>query len=179
MRTCHCVASLLAIAALVIAVPASAQPGMTTPTSPPVGPGPTPSTCSTCADPTERQGPFVSVGLGAIPQRVFVGDVQLGWMIAPWLGVFVSLDSAVAQDAGELLWGAGLRLARGVAFAEAQILSVAECYEGGCDDTRIAMIGAGVELARSQHVALDLHLHVLTDGRDAVPLAGLGLGFYF
>jgi hypothetical protein len=37
----------------------------------------------------------------------------------------------------------------------------------------------GIELVHSQHVALDLHLHVLTDGRETVPFAGVGLGFYY
>lgn len=183
MRPRHCVAGLLAITALAIAVPASAQPGMTTPTSPPVGPGPAPGACNTCADPMERQGPFVSVGLDAAPHGLLVGDLQLGWMIAPWIGVFVSLDGVVAEDTGAHPWGAGLRLASGIAFAEARILSVGsdgECDEGGCSDLpRIVMFGGGVELVRSQHAALDLHLRVITDGRDAVPLAGFGLGFHF
>ncbi|HEX8109589.1 MAG TPA: hypothetical protein VF516_17780 [Kofleriaceae bacterium] len=186
MRTRHRVAGLLAIAVLAIALPASAQPGMTAPTNPPpVGPGAGPATgaCIACEAPVERQGPFLSFGLDAAPHGVPVGDVQLGWMLAPWIGVFVSLDGVVAEDTRAHLWGAGLRLASGVAFAEVRILSVSndgECYDGGCNDTpRIVMFGGGVELVRGQHAALDLHLHVLTDGRDAVPLVGLGLGFYF
>jgi hypothetical protein len=189
MRTRHRVAGILAIAVLAIALPASAQvpPGMTAPTNPPpVGPGAGPATGigHPGADPMERQGPFISLGLDAAPQGALVGDLQLGWMIAPWIGVFVSLDGLVVQDAGVHLWGAGLRLASGGVFAEARILSVGfdrECYDGPCGDDapRVALVGAGVELIRSQHVALDLHLHVLTDGRDAVPLAGLGLGFYY
>lgn len=190
MHTCHCVAGLLAIAALAIAVPASAQPGMTVPTTPPVGTGPGPGAgtapaagaCNACAEPVERQGAFVSVGIDAAPQRVLVGDLQLGWMLAPWIGVFVSLDGVVADEIGAHLWGAGLRLQSGIAFAEARILSITEdgeCDEGCGDTPRIALFGAGVELVSSQHVALDVHLHVLTDGRDAVPLAGFGLGFHF
>lgn len=185
MRTRPCVAGLLAIAVLAIALPASAQPGMTAP-SPPVGPGPgaapAPGACSACGDPVERQGPFVSFGLDVAPQGVLVGDLQLGWMVAPWIGVFVSLDGLVADDTGVYLRGAGLRLASGVAFAEVRILSVSadrECDEGCGDTPRIALFGAGVELVHSQHVALDLHLHVLTDGRDAVPLLGTALGFHF
>jgi hypothetical protein len=187
MRTRPRVAGILAIAVLAIALPASAQvpPGMTAPTNPPpVGPGagPATGTGNAGADPMERRGPFFSVGLDAAPQGVLIGDLQLGWMIAPWIGVFVSLDGVVAEEAAAHLWGAGLRLASGVAFAEVRIMSLSndgECDEGCGDTPHVALIGAGVELIRSQHVALDLHLHVLTDGRDTVPLAGLGLGFYF
>jgi hypothetical protein len=186
MRTCHCIAGLLAIAALAVAVPASAQPGVTVPTTPPVGAGagagPAAGACNACAEPVERQGPFVSVGIDAAPQGVLVGDLQLGWMVAPWIGVFVSLDGVVADEAAAHLWGAGLRLQSGIAFAEARIMSITEdgeCDEGCGDTPRIALFGAGVEFVHSQHVALDLHLHVLTDGRAAVPLAGFGLGFHF
>lgn len=184
MRTRHRVAGVLAIA-----LPASAQapPGMTTPTSPsPVGPGagPVPGSGNASADPVERQGPFVSVGLDAGPEAALVGDLQVGWMIAPWVGVFVSLSGLVVEDSGVHLQGAGLRLAGGAAFAEARILSVNfehECEDGPCGEgaPHVVLIGAGVELVRTQHVALDLHLRVLTDGRVAVPLAGLGLGFHF
>jgi hypothetical protein len=187
MHTRHCVVGLLAIAVLAVAVPASAQPGMTAPTNPPpvgagAGAGPATGTCNACAELVERQGPFVSVGIDAGPQGVRVGDLQLGWMLAPWIGVFVSLDGVVADEAAAHLWGAGLRLHSGIAFAEARIMSLSndgECDEGCGDTPRIALFGAGVELVSSQHVALDVHLHVLTDGRDAVPLAGFGLGFHF
>jgi hypothetical protein len=185
MRTRHSVAGLLAIAVLAITLPASADPpGMTAPTNPPVGPGAGPATgaCNACADPVERQGPFVSFGLDAAPQGVLVGDLQLGWMLAPWIGVFVSLDGVVAEEAAAHLWGAGLRLQSGIAFAEARIMSITEdgeCDEGCGDKPHIVMFGGGVDLVHSQHVALDVHLLVLTDGRDAVPLAGFGLGFHF
>jgi hypothetical protein len=194
MRTCHSIAGLLAIAALAVAVPASAQPGITVPTTPPVGAAPSPGAgastgggpaagaCNACAEPVERQGPFVSFGLDVAPQGMRIGELQLGWMLAPWIGVFVSLDGVVAEDAGAGLWGAGLRLQSGIAFAEARIMSIAEngeCDEGCGDRPRIAEFGAGVELVHGQRVALDFHLHVLTDGRDSVPLAGLGLGFHF
>src|SRR3954471_2417999 len=106
MRTCHCIAGLLAIGALAVAVPASAQPGITVPTTPPVGAGPSSGSgagaspsggpaagaCNACSEPVERQGPFVSFGLDAAPQGVRIGELQLGWMLAPWIGVFVSLD---------------------------------------------------------------------------------------
>jgi hypothetical protein len=189
MHTCHCVAGLLAIVVLAIALPASADPpGMTAPTNPPVGPsagpgaGPASCACNACAEPVERQGPFVSFGLDVAQQGVAIGDLQLGWMVAPWIGVFVSLDGVVAEEAAAHLWGAGLRLQSGIAFAEARIMSLSndgECDEGCGDRPRIVMFGGGVELVSSQHVALDVHLHVLTDGRDAVPLAGFGLGFHF
>jgi hypothetical protein len=190
MHTRHRSAGVLAIAVLAIALPASAQvpPGMTPPTSPaPVGPGagPAPGTGNAGADPVERQGPFVAVGIDAAPQSVLVGDVQVGWMIAPWFGVFVSLSGLLVEESAAHLRGAGLRLASGAAFAEARILSVnffdRECDDGACSDStpHIVLVGAGIELVRSQHVALDLHLHVLTDGRDSVPLAGLGLSFHF
>lgn len=188
MRIQHRVAGALAITVLALAAPASAQlpPGMTAPTSP-VGPGaaPAPGSVSAGAAPVGRQGPFVGVGLDIGPQAALVGDVQVGWMIAPWVGVFASLSGLLVDDGAAHLRGAGLRLASGVAFAEARILSIGsfdhECDDGSCSDgtTRIVLVGAGVELVHSQHVALDLHLHVLTDGRDSVPLAGLGLGFYF
>src|SRR5690348_6195814 len=95
MLTRHSVAGALAIAIVAIAVPASAQqpPGMTAPTSPsPVGPGPAPGSGSAGADPVARQGAFVDVGLDLGPQSALVGDVQVGWMIASWAGVFVSLS---------------------------------------------------------------------------------------
>lgn len=188
MHIRHRVVGVFAIAVLAIAVPAFAQPGMTVPTSPsPAGPsaGPTPGTGNAGADPVERQGPFVAVGIDAGPQSVLVGDVQVGWMIAPWVGVFVSLSGLLVEESAAHLRGAGLRLASGAAFAEVRILSVnffdRECDDGACSDStpHIVLVGAGVELVRSQHVALDLHLHVLTDGRDTVPLAGLGLSFHF
>jgi hypothetical protein len=182
-------AGLVLTLVLGAAVPAFAQvmplAGSSRPLgAPPVGAGPATGSGDAGASPMERQGPFVSVGLDTSAQGVFVGDLQLGWMIAPWVGVFVSLDGLVANDVGAHLRGAGLRLASGVAFAEARILSVGyfdrECDDDACGDApRIALLGAGVELVRSQHVALDLHLHVLTDGRDSVPLVGLGLGFYY
>jgi hypothetical protein len=187
MRIRHRVAGVLAIAVLAIAVPASAQlpPGMTVPTSPPpVGPGAGPAPGSgAVAAPVGRQGPFLAVGLEVGPESALVGDVQVGWMIAPWVGAFVSLSGIVVQDSGVRLQGAGLRLASGVAFAEARILSVDfdhECDDGACDEDpqHLVLVGGGVELLHSQHVALDLHLHVLTDGREIVPLVGLGLGFY-
>jgi hypothetical protein len=187
MLTRHRVAGVLAIAIIAIAVPASAQlpPGMTAPTSPsPVGPGPAPGTGDASAAPVERQGPFVAVGLQVGPQSALVGDVQVGWMITPWAGAFVSLSGILVQDSAVRLRGAGLRLASGVAFAEARILSAdfdRECDDGACDDgtTHIVLVGGGLELVHSQHVGLDLHLHLLTDGKAIVPLAGLGLGFYF
>ena len=190
MLTRHRVVGILAIAVLAIAAPASAQlpPGMTAPTSPPPvepGAGPAPGSGNTGGAPVGRQGPFVSVGLDIGPQSALVGDVQVGWMIAPWVGVFVSLSGLLVDDGAAHLRGAGLRLASGVAFAEARILSIGsfdhECDDGSCSDgtTHIVLVGAGVELVHSQHVALDLHLHVLTDGRDSVPLVGLGLGFHF
>lgn len=186
MRIRHRVAGVLAIAVLAIAVPASAQPGMTAPTSPPPpGPGAPPGSGNAGTAPVEHQGPFVGFGLDVGPQSVLVGDVQVGWMIAPWVGVFVSLSGLLVDDGAAHLRGAGLRLASGVAFAEARILSVSsfdrECDDGSCSDgtTHIVLVGAGVELLHSEHVALDLHLHVLTDGRDSVPLAGLGLSFHF
>lgn len=185
----HRVAGILAIAVLALAAPASAQlpPGMTTPTSPPpVGPGagPAPGSGNAGAAPVERQGPFLAVGLAVGPESALVGDVQVGWMIAPWVGAFVSLSGIVAHDSGVRLRGGGLRLASGIAFAEARILSVDfdhECDDGACDDgtPHIVLVGGGIELAHDPHVALDLHLHILTDGKEIVPLAGLGLGFYF
>lgn len=189
MRIRHRVAGVLAIAVLAIAVPASAQlpPGMTAPTGPPpAGPGaaPAPGSGSAGAAPVERQGPFVAVGLQVGPESALVGDVQVGWMITPWAGAFVSLSGILVQESAVRLRGAGLRLASGIAFAEARYLSVDfdhECDDGACDDgtSHIVLLGAGVELVHSQHVALDLHLHVLTDGSDSVPLAGLGLSFHF
>jgi hypothetical protein len=190
MRTRHRVAGVLAIAVLALAAPASAQlpPGMTAPTSPaPVSPGaaPAPGSGNVGADPVVRQGPFVGVGLDVGPQSALVGDVQVGWMIAPWVGVFVSLSGLLVDDGAAHLRGAGLRLASGAAFAEARILSIGsfdrECDDDPCGDStkHIVLLGAGVEFVHSQHVALDLHLHVLTDGRDSVPLAGLGLSFHF
>jgi hypothetical protein len=190
MRTRHRVTGVLAIAVLAIALPASAQvpPGMTAPTSPsPVAPcaGPAPGSSSAGADPVERQGPFVGVGLDVGPQSALVGDLQVGWMLAPWVGVFVSLSGLLVDESAAHLRGVGLRLASGVAFAEGRILSVGlldrECDDDPCGDstTHIVLLGAGVELVHTQHVALDLHLHVLTDGRDSVPLAGLGLSFHF
>lgn len=188
MRTRHRVAGILAIAVLAFAVPASAQqpPGMTTPTSPsPVDPGLAPGSGNAGAAPVARQGPFVGVGLDVGPQSALVGDAQVGWMIAPWVGVFVSLSGLLVDDGAAHLRGAGLRLASGVAFAEARILSIGsfdrECDDDPCGDStkHIVLIGAGVELVHSQHVALDFHVHVLTDGRDSIPLAGLGLSFRF
>lgn len=192
MRTCDCIAHLLAIAALAVAVPASAQPGMTAPTNPPtVGPGagagagagPAGGGCNACGVPVERQGPFVSFGLDAAPQGVAVGDLLVGVMVAPWIGVFVSLDTLVTRDdEAPFLWGAGLRMQSGIAFAEARILSVTErgeCDEGCGDGTRLVQFGLGVDVIHSEHVALDVHLHVLSDGRNAVPLAGFGLGFHY
>lgn len=188
MLTRHRVAGVLAIAVVAIAVPASAQPGMTAPTSPaPAGSGaaPAPDSGNAGAAPAGRQGPFVGAGLDIGPQSALVGDVQVGWMIAPWVGVFVSLSGLLVDDGAAHLQGAGLRLASGVAFAEARILSIGsfdhECDDGSCSDgtTHIVLVGAGVELVHSQHVALDLHLHLLTDGKEIVPLGGLGLGFYF
>jgi hypothetical protein len=189
MRIRHRVAGILAIAVLAIAAPVSAQvpPGMTAPTSPPpVGPGagPAPGSSSAGADPVMRQGPFVAVGLELGPESALLGDLQVGWMIAPWVGAFVSLSGVVVQESVGRLRGAGLRLASGVAFAEVRILSVdfdRECDEGACDEStpHIVLVGGGIELVHSQHVALDLHLHVLTDGRETVPFAGVGLGFYY
>lgn len=187
MRIRHRVAGVLAIAVLATAAPVSAQlpPGMTAPTSsPPVGAGPAPGSGHAGAAPVGHQGPFLAVGLSVGPESALVGDVQVGWMLAPWVGAFVSLSGLVVQDSGVRLRGAGLRLQSGVAFAEARYLSVdadRECDDGACDDgtTHIVLVGGGIEIVRNQHVALDLHLHLLTDGKELVPLAGLGLGFYF
>src|SRR5262252_2856594 len=141
MRTRHRVTGVLTIVILAIAVPASAQvpPGMTAPTSPsPVAPctGPAPGTSNAGADPVERRGPFVGVGLDLGPQSALVGDLQVGWMLAPWVGVFVSLSGLLVEESGAHLQGVGLRLASGVAFAEARILSVnffdRECDDGPC-----------------------------------------------
>jgi hypothetical protein len=164
----------------------------TTPTAPaPAAPtAPAGGTGTADSDGPERNGPFFTASVG-VPAM----DLQLGWMLEPWLGVFVSdgkytggtitLSNGrqAVTDVG--VQSFGIRLGSGLGFAEVQIASLTTTNACEDDDPCIhresgaAILGAGLELIHTQHFGLHLRTQVVIERHDVVPLLHLGLGFYF
>ena len=170
------VASILAVVVVLVvalgaAGPASAQPP--------------PSTTEQGVDSPERGGPFIDAGMSFGAPGIVGADLQLGWMIDSWVGVFASLGGFLADESAAARVGLGVRLASGAVFAEAELASLKPDRECDLDepcgdsDVHVAIVGVGVELLHRRHGGIDLHLQFITDGRTVVPLAGFGLGYYF
>jgi hypothetical protein len=181
MRTRR-VAGLAAILLLGAAVPASAQ---VMPLAGSTRPPRTEPAGNAVQDGADRDAAFVIGGLGRAGDGMLAIDLQLGWMVTPWLGVLASLGGYWGTDTDTSLRGVGVRLASGPVFVEGQIVSKRVSSDCDFDNPCVArtshagVVGAGVELLHLRHFAFEVHARVLADGRTSLLLGGLGLGFYY
>ena len=189
------VAGVAAILLLGSTVPVLARspPSMTAPVPPPRA-RPAGAAGTADGDRVEREGPFVtaSAGVGSHGGGV---DLQLGWMAAPWIGLFASfggfggadlaLPNGKLQPAYVSFDAAGVRLGSGVGF-ELQIASLdatnpCEEADDPClhRESTAVILGGGVELVHTQHFGLHLRTQFIIDGKDVVPLVQIGLGVFW
>lgn len=181
MRTRR-VAGLAAILLLGAAAPASAQ---VMPLAGSTRPPRTEPAGNAGQDSGDRDAAFVIGELGRAGDGMLAIDLQLGWMVTPWLGVFASLGGYWGTDTDTRLSGVGVRLASGPVFVEGRIVSKRVSSDCDLDNPCVAhtshagVVGAGVELLHLRHFAFELHARVVADGRTSLLLGGLGLGFYY
>jgi hypothetical protein len=185
-----CVAGVVVILTLGVAVPASAEPpGMTAPAPnqpmPPAGFAGAGSLGIAGADSSERNGLFIDASLLFGQEAILAGNLQLGWMFGSHLGVFGSLGGLVGEDLGAGFKAIGMRFSEGSVFAEAQFAWLTPSSDCDSDEpctsptAHVAILGAGLEFIHFRHFGMELRGQLITDGRDTVTNLGLGLGMYF